>query len=567
MYDVRETAADAPDGIDEALGRVLASKTFARSAKLRRLLEHIVRESRADRSDRLLGKVIASDVFGVDGDDATDHSGVRVEIGRLRARLHHYYITEGADDPIVMDIPKGAYIAAFRRNPKVPRAVPGPPARHGLRRRIPHPIWLAGAVVLVIGCVALVTLVRTPASVVPPLPRLAVAGIEDLSDAADYIAIGLTSDLVNRLARFSHIVMVSRGAMTGQDRIGASSVELRAGIAADYVLEGVLRPGPGGLRLNFELRTAPANDVVWVGEFLLADQDRGLPGAQLDVANAVARALAARDGAVPRLAAGTGELAADRPSYECVLRFYAYTQRRAPDEHAAVRDCLEAAARRTPDYAEVWTSLAQVYLDEVRNAFPAAAGAAGAPVDRAMQAALTAAALAPDSASAQSVLAATRYFRRDMDAFRADARRALDLNPNDADMHAYLGHLLSMAGDWPEGLALIEQAKAMSPTHPPLWHHAPAMAAMLEEDYERALAAAKQGEMPQFYMSHVILAALHGHRGDGDAARDAVAKLEALRPDYLAAMEADMRQRHFQPDLIDTFRRGLGRAYELAMAP
>ena len=38
---------------------------------------------------------------------------VRVEAGRLRNRLREYYTGEGAADPVLIEIPKGAYSAVF----------------------------------------------------------------------------------------------------------------------------------------------------------------------------------------------------------------------------------------------------------------------------------------------------------------------------------------------------------------------------------------------------------------------------------------------------------------------
>jgi len=39
---------------------------------------------------------------------------VRGEARRLRLKLHQYYDTEGNHDPILIDVPKGAYAAVFR---------------------------------------------------------------------------------------------------------------------------------------------------------------------------------------------------------------------------------------------------------------------------------------------------------------------------------------------------------------------------------------------------------------------------------------------------------------------
>jgi hypothetical protein len=55
---------------------------------------------------------------------------VRVQAGRLRAKLAEYYSTEGAEDPIRVELPKGTYLLSFHHShsavPKAPANAPGP---------------------------------------------------------------------------------------------------------------------------------------------------------------------------------------------------------------------------------------------------------------------------------------------------------------------------------------------------------------------------------------------------------------------------------------------------------
>ena len=52
--------------------------------------------------------------------DPQDDPIVRIEVGRLRRDLDHYYLTDGRDDPIRITIPKGHYVPcweAWRTSP------------------------------------------------------------------------------------------------------------------------------------------------------------------------------------------------------------------------------------------------------------------------------------------------------------------------------------------------------------------------------------------------------------------------------------------------------------------
>ena len=90
-----EPSAPTLEETEEALGRVLGSTTFSRSERLRRFLAFIVAEHIADHADRLKEYALAVEVFdrGDEFDPRIDNI-VRVEAGRLRAKLREYYADE-----------------------------------------------------------------------------------------------------------------------------------------------------------------------------------------------------------------------------------------------------------------------------------------------------------------------------------------------------------------------------------------------------------------------------------------------------------------------------------------
>ena len=86
------------------------------SESLRKLLRYLARHALAHPGAPLKEYQIATEEFGrpSEFDPAVD-SMVRVQMGRLRSKLAEYYATEGADDPIRIELPKGTYTLAFRR--------------------------------------------------------------------------------------------------------------------------------------------------------------------------------------------------------------------------------------------------------------------------------------------------------------------------------------------------------------------------------------------------------------------------------------------------------------------
>jgi Tol biopolymer transport system component len=101
------------------LNKILASQVFVKSPRMIRFLKFVVEETLAGNGDRIKEYVVAIEVFdkNVAFDPQVD-STVRTEASKLRSRLGQYYGSEGREDPVVISIPKGAYVAVFedRRN-------------------------------------------------------------------------------------------------------------------------------------------------------------------------------------------------------------------------------------------------------------------------------------------------------------------------------------------------------------------------------------------------------------------------------------------------------------------
>src|ERR1700761_2640986 len=106
----------------EQLERVLSSACFARSEGLSRLLRFLVERQLEGRKGELKESLIGVEVYRRRPDyDPKLDSTVRSEMARLRARLSKYYSTEGNQDLLVIDLPKGSYVPGFRQLEPLPR--------------------------------------------------------------------------------------------------------------------------------------------------------------------------------------------------------------------------------------------------------------------------------------------------------------------------------------------------------------------------------------------------------------------------------------------------------------
>jgi hypothetical protein len=136
--------------------RLVNSHTLHGSESLCKLLRYLAKHALDQPGVSLKEYQIATEVFGrQDNFDPQVDSAVRVQAGRLRSKLAEYYASEGADDPVVVELPKGMYVLSFHArhsgNGKSARSVVGESAQEvGPEvRRAPRP-WAAVAGVLAV---------------------------------------------------------------------------------------------------------------------------------------------------------------------------------------------------------------------------------------------------------------------------------------------------------------------------------------------------------------------------------------------------------------------------------
>jgi hypothetical protein len=97
-----------------AVERVRKSRVMSGCARLVQLLDFVVQAKLNGEAGQLKETVIGVCVFGRSPDyDPKVDTIVRSQVWRLRAKLRQYYATEGAGDPVMIDVPVGQYVPVF----------------------------------------------------------------------------------------------------------------------------------------------------------------------------------------------------------------------------------------------------------------------------------------------------------------------------------------------------------------------------------------------------------------------------------------------------------------------
>jgi hypothetical protein len=112
------------DRLFAEVAKLVNSHSLHGSESLTRLLEYLAKHAVEHPGTPLKEYQIATELYGRPADfDPQVDSTIRVQAGRLRAKLADYYATEGAGDRLIIDLPRGAYLLSFHERPAGPAEV------------------------------------------------------------------------------------------------------------------------------------------------------------------------------------------------------------------------------------------------------------------------------------------------------------------------------------------------------------------------------------------------------------------------------------------------------------
>lgn len=270
--------------VREQLLRILSSRSFLTSHRSQAFLRFVVEKSLTDHTPKEYEIAVEVLERRPDYDPAVDAT-VRVEAGRLRKRLCEYYSAEGNADPLVIDIPKGGYAAAFRlREPQISHfceaeksaADNSPPVesarlfdaqRRGRRWR--PGVWGALAAAFLLVAVGIFWFAEVRAPVQERIRSLAVLPLESLSRNADqeYFADGMTDALIAQLARIPNLRVVSGASVMRNKGDRESRQKLAGELKVQAVLEGSVVHSGNRVRITARLIEVRSGRYLWAQSF------------------------------------------------------------------------------------------------------------------------------------------------------------------------------------------------------------------------------------------------------------------------------------------------------------
>jgi TolB-like protein len=326
--------------------------------------------------------------------------------------------------------------------------------------------------------------------VVMVLPFANISG----DDANDYLAFGMTDELIIGLQRLGNFPVVSRYASLSFGVTDVSATDFAQNHGASYLVEGSVNVASDGIRVLANLSTAEGNQV-WAERYQL-------DGGQIDIFD-ISDELASKVAGAVLQSEVTRVQRKDRPpsdAWEHYMKGLHVVLAYDHQDYEVARQHLDRAIEIAPEMAEAWWALGEL---EVMNY-------------------MTGPMLKEGELDALNVM--IKYFRK-----------AHELSPFHAAACGCLGYILTAVGRPDEARIVFEQAIEAKPLSPDLrtdYALHLAWSGRYEEALDNATLALKLGPVSQDRAGVWIVRSLGAFaKGDEQQALDAINRAMFIRND------------------------------------
>ena len=322
-------------------------------------------------------------------------------------------------------------------------------------------VWLALAVISLVACGALLWMAaRSFRPKGPALIRsIAVLPLDNLSGDAsqDYLADGLTDELITHLAKLGSLKVISRTSVMQYKGTHKALPEIARALNVDGIVEGTMVRAGNNVRVTVQLIRAANDQHLWAEEYQREFGD--LISLQREIARTIAQEVALN--LDPEQKAYFARQAPHDPKLnEAYLRgLFFWEKRTEADLHRAVENFNIAISRDsdfTPAYAGIANSYNMLWYFGFMKAEEAVPQAHAA-VERALV-------LDPLSPEAHVGLGFLKlHYDWDWAGGELECRRAIELRPGYSLAHQWYAYYLLNAGRLDEGTAERALARELDP--------------------------------------------------------------------------------------------------------
>jgi adenylate cyclase len=370
-------------------------------------------------------------------------------------------------------------------------------------------------------------------------PSIAVLPFKNLSGdhEQEYFADGVSEDIISALSRNRWLVVIARSSSFAFKDQSVDLKEAALQLGASYMLDGSIRKGGDRVRIAAQLVEAGSGQQIWADRFDRVLED--IFEVQDEVTEAIVSAIAPELGKAEQLRA-TSKQPESLNAWDMYQRGMWLLYKRTKEDIKEARRLFEAALAHDPTFSLAYSALVDAYYYEVVLGL-----AESAPSNReeALRAARRAVELDPDDAAAHCAMGKARIVRLEHTEAIPELQHALELNPSLAWAHYGLGAAAVFSGKAETAIEHLLAAIRLSPRDQHMGSFMVRLAEshLLKGDYQQAIEWAQKSLQQQGFQwsRYAALLAALGQLGDAARAEKVLRECLGQRPDFSISLVRD----------------------------
>src|SRR5215469_14863713 len=294
----------------------------------------------------------------------------------------------------------------------------------------------------------------------PQIRSIAVLPLENLSSepTQEYLSVGMTDALITDLAQIGSLKVISRTSSMQYKQTKKSLPEIARELNVEGIIEGTVQRSGDRVRITAQLIHGPSDKHLWAQSY---ERDmRDVFALERDVTEDIARHVQERLSQANSVSLSQPRHV-DAKALEAYLQgnyhLNGYGQGAGDDEKRSAAGYFQQVIDADPNFAPAYNGLAKSHLNLL---WPSDRDA-----ETATQAAERAVALDPDLSDAHCTLGEINFGAWNWQRAEEEYRRAIALNPNNANARDDFGYFLDAIGRMDEGWRESQIAQELDPSN------------------------------------------------------------------------------------------------------
>ncbi|MDR7371353.1 hypothetical protein [Flavobacterium aquidurense] len=409
------------------LETVLKYNSLKNSPILSKFLRYVVEETLNENQHIIKEYSIAVNVLNRSSDfNSNDDAVVRIHAGRLRRILNEYYLTQGQNNSLMIDIPKGSYVPQFISQKAIKPTAP--PAEN-----------------------------TNP--VIAIFPFKSVTSKQNL----DVFSVMLCEEISAELSLFEDVAVIGYFSTEMVSKINQNILEAAKSINADFIITGSLQYNDKKLHIRINLLNSLTGEFVMTKSFDHLDI-KDIAKIQNEIVQNIVSEVGGYYGIIFKEII---KISPDRISnklsiWKGVYSYYKFQCECSLENYWTAIKSLDEATKIHPNHAVTWAMLGEFYFDGIFFAIDSDEDN----IELGHQCVMKALKINPYCQHAWHTLTWFNLLKKAPEASLYSAEQCIKINPNASGRVSGVGCMLIFAGYFDKGYSIMKNAIEKNPYYP-----------------------------------------------------------------------------------------------------